>query len=86
MAITLSTTSFRKFDQVKLFEKKWDASQAQLCPQVGRAPPEYDERFPDLSYFKSNEFSNHSLEVWRNAVRISTTNGDDLGKVGEDPR
>lgn len=56
------------------------------CPTVEKLVPGYDAELSNLDQFHSNVYSNYSLKVWSDAVRIPTLNWDDLGKVGDDSR
>lgn len=58
---------------------------ATVCEQPAMIDP--GDRFaPAKHVFFTQQYKNHSLEVWSGAVRIPTESFDDLGRVGEDPR
>lgn len=56
------------------------------CPKVDKLVPEYDAELSNLDRFHSEVYSNYSLKVWSDAVRIPTLNWDNLGTVGNDSR
>ncbi|VEU21135.1 DEKNAAC102032 [Brettanomyces naardenensis] len=56
------------------------------CLETPKLVPSANEKFYDISEFRSNEYKNYSLEVWADSVRVVTPSFDDLGPVGEDPR
>lgn len=53
------------------------------CPETSKIVPESVSELDDL---KTDEYRNHSLNVWRGAVKIYTPSFDDLGPVGNDSR
>lgn len=63
-----------------------DTSYTSLCPLSEKIVPPSSKEFSDLAYFRSNEYKNHSLNVWAGAVRIPTQTFDDEGDADEDPR
>lgn len=64
-----------------------DQNTINYCPLFPKlVPSEEGSQFVNLSYFSTEEYKAHSLQVWRDAVRIYSPSFDDLGPVGEDPR
>ncbi len=57
-----------------------------LCPTAEKLIPEESTQFAGITQFGTPEYKNHSLSVWRDAVRLYTPSFDDLGPVGEDSR
>lgn len=61
-------------------------SLSNACSQPEKLIPANGEVFRNLSYFKSEEYRNFSLNSWSGAIQVVTPSYDDLGPIGEDSR
>ncbi len=55
-----------------------------VCPIAKKMIPSRDGQFTELSYFRTPEYKNHSLDVWGGVVRIPTMTYDDFPINGSD--
>lgn len=68
----------------KDFKTTDTSTKIDYCPKLSKIVPSDD--LLDITHFRSDEYKNHSLNVWQNAIRIYTPSFDDLGPVGQDKR
>lgn len=59
---------------------------SKVCPLLEKLKPGRDSDLSDVTFFHTDSYRKKSIRLWSDAVRIPTSNFDDLADVRIDPR